>query len=128
MELKGKRIAVLVEQQYQELEVWYPYYRLKEAGASVVMVGPKAGETYPSKLGYAAKSDKAAKDVSAGDFDAVVIPGGFAPDYFRRDPETIRFVRDMHTRGKVVAAIRHGTWLPCSNGALQGKRSTSFFG
>jgi protease I len=127
MELRDKRIAVLVEQQYQELEVWYPYYRLKEAGATVVMVGPKAGETYPSKLGYPAKSDKAAKDVSAGEFDAVVIPGGFAPDYFRRDPATIQLVKDMHARGKLVAAICHGPWLLCSTPALKGKKATCFF-
>jgi deglycase len=127
MELRDKRIAVLVEQQYQELEVWYPYYRLKEAGATVVMVGPKAGETYPSKLGYPAKSDKAAKDVSAGEFDAVVIPGGFAPDYFRRDPATIQFVKDMHARGKLVAAICHGPWLLCSTPALKGRKATCFF-
>src|SRR5262245_32687535 len=90
MQLKGKTVAVLVEQQYQELEVWYPYYRLKEAGATVLMVGPEAGKTYPSKLGYPAKSDKAAKDVSAASLDGIVIPGGFAPDYFRRDPATIQ--------------------------------------
>ena len=62
MELQGKRAAILVEQQYQELEVWYPYYRLREAGCAVTLVGPEAGQTYPSKLGYPAKSDKAAKD------------------------------------------------------------------
>ena len=62
MELKGKRVAVLVEQQYQEMEVWYPVYRLKEAGCQVTLVGPKAGETYPSKLGYPAKSDRAAAE------------------------------------------------------------------
>src|SRR5262249_13361319 len=79
MELQGKRAAILVEQQYQELEVWYPLYRLREAGCKVTLVGPEAGQTYPSKLGYPAKSDKAAKDVSAADFDLIVIPGGFAP-------------------------------------------------
>src|SRR5436190_2177636 len=83
-ELQGKRAAILVEQQYQELEVWYPLYRLREAGCKVTLVGPEAGATYPSKLGYPAKSDKAAKDVSANDFDILVIPGGFAPDFIRR--------------------------------------------
>src|SRR6202043_351319 len=84
MDLQGKRAAVLVEQQYQEMEVWYPVYRLREAGCKVTLVGPEAGQTYPSKLGYPAKSEKAARDVSAADFDAIVIPGGFAPDFIRR--------------------------------------------
>jgi protease I len=127
MDLRGKTVAVLVEQQYQEMEVWYPYYRLKEAGATVVMVGPEAGKSYPSKLGYPAKSDKAAKEISAADFDGVIIPGGFAPDFFRRDPATIQFVKDLHARGKVIAAICHGPWLLCSTGALKGKRATCFF-
>src|SRR3954471_3674827 len=65
VELRGKTVAVLVEQQYQEMEVWYPYYRLKEAGATVVMVAPEAGKTYASKLGYPAKSEKAAKEMTA---------------------------------------------------------------
>ena len=73
MDLKKVRAAVLVEQQYQEMEVWYPVYRLREAGCTVTLVGPEAGTTYPSKLGYPAKSDKAAKDVSANDFDLVVM-------------------------------------------------------
>jgi protease I len=127
MQLKGKTIAVLVEQQYQELEVWYPYYRLKEAGATVLMVGPEAGKTYPSNLGYPAKSDKAAKDVSASSLEGIVIPGGFAPDYFRRDPATIQLVKDVFAQGKVVAAICHGPWVLCSTPALKGKRATCFF-
>src|SRR5271163_2334361 len=84
MDLKQARVAVLVEQQYQEMEIWYPVYRLREAGCKVTLVGPKAGEAYPSKLGYPCKSDKAASEVSAEDFDLLVIPGGFAPDYLRR--------------------------------------------
>jgi protease I len=127
MELNGKRVAVLVEQQYQEMEVWYPIYRLREAGCKVTLVGPKAGETYPSKLGYPAKSDKAASDVTVNDFDAVVIPGGFAPDFIRRTEAMIRLVSDMAEQGKIVAAICHGPWVLCSTQALKGKKATCFF-
>jgi protease I len=125
-ELQGKRAAVLVEQQYQELEVWYPVYRLREAGCRVTLVGPEAGQTYPSKLGYPAKSDKAARDVSANDFDLVVIPGGYAPDFLRRDEAVLRLVSSMAEQGKVVAAICHGAWVLCSTQALKGRKATCF--
>ena len=126
MKLTGKRVAVLIEQQYQELEVWYPVYRLKEAGCEVVLVGPKAGETYPSKLGYPAKADASAADASADRFDAVVIPGGFAPDYIRRSEPMLKLVRDMFARGKPVGAICHGPWVLCSTEALKGRTATCF--
>jgi len=126
-ELKGKRAAILVEQQYQEMEVWYPLYRLKEAGCTVTLVGPEASKTYPSKLGYPAKSDKGAEEVKADDFDLVVIPGGFAPDFIRRSPAMIQFVVDLHAKGKVIAAICHGPWVLCSTNALRGKKATCFF-
>ena len=127
MELEGKRAAILVEQQYQEMEVWYPAYRLKESGCKVTFVGPEAGATYPSKLGYPAKSDKAAKDVSPHDFDILVIPGGFAPDFIRRNEAMIRFASGMAEAGKVIAAICHGPWVLCSTQALKGKKATCFF-
>jgi protease I len=127
MELSNARAAVLVEQQYQELEVWYPYYRLKEAGCHVSLVGPDAGQTYPSKLGYPAKSDKAAKDCSPGDFDLLVIPGGFAPDFIRRSEPMLKFVRGMVEANKVIAAICHGPWVLCSTPGLKGKKATCFF-
>ena len=127
MELQGKRAAILVEQQYQEMEVWYPLYRLREAGCKVTVVGPEAGATYPSKLGYPAKSDKAAKDVTANDFDLLVIPGGFAPDFIRRTEAMIKLVSAMAEQGKVVAAICHGPWVLCSTQALKGKKATCFF-
>ena len=126
-ELEGKRVAVLVEQQYQELEVWYPVYRLREAGADVTLVAPEAGKSYPSKLGYPCKSQLSAADASADDFDAVVIPGGFAPDYIRRSSFMLDFVSEMADGGKVVAAICHGPWVLCSTQALKGRRATSFF-
>jgi protease I len=127
MDLKHARVAILVEQQYQEMEVWYPIYRLREAGCKVTLVGPEAGATFPSKLGYPAKSDKAAKDVSADDFDAIVIPGGFAPDFLRRHEAVIKLVRNLNEQGKPIAAICHGPWVLCSTPALRGKKATCFF-
>lgn len=127
MELKNMRAAVLVEQMYQEMEVWYPIYRLKEAGCQVTTVGPEAGQNYPSKLGYPVKSDKAARDVSADNFDILVIPGGYAPDHMRRCEPMIRLVSTMAEQGKVVAAICHGPWMLCSTQALKGKKATCFF-
>ncbi len=127
MELQGKRAAVLVEQMYQEMEVWYPVYRLREAGCKVTLVGPEAGATYPSKLGYPVKSDKAARDVSANDFDLLVIPGGYSPDYMRRCEPMVRLVSTMAEQGKPVAAICHGPWMLCSTQALKGRKATCFF-
>jgi protease I len=127
MDLSGVRACVLVEQQYQEMEVWYPIYRLREAGCKVTVVGPEAGQTYPSKLGYPCKSDRAARDVSVNDFDLVVVPGGFAPDYLRRDAGVLKLVSAMAEQGKVVAAICHGPWVLCSTQALKGKKATCFF-
>jgi protease I len=127
MELQGKRAAVLVEQMYQEMEVWYPVYRLREAGCKVTLIGPEAGATFTSKLGYPVKSDKAARDVSANDFDLLVIPGGYAPDYMRRCEPMIRLVSTMAEQGKPVAAICHGPWMLCSTQALKGRKATCFF-
>jgi len=126
MKLTEKRVAVLVADLYQELEFWYPYYRLIEEGAQVVAVGPEARE-YKSKLGYPAKADLSGKEAPAQDFDAVIIPGGYAPDYMRRSPELVAFVREMAESGKVVAAICHGGWMLCSARVVRGKRVTSFY-
>jgi protease I len=126
MSLQGKRVAVLVEQQYQEMEVWYPVYRLREAGCAVELVGPEAGKTYASKLGYPAKATLAAPDAKAANFDAVVIPGGFSPDYIRRSAHMLQLVRDALAQGKPVAAICHGPWVLCSTTGLKGKHATCF--
>ena len=125
MDLQGTRVAVLAEEIYEDLELWYPVLRLREAGAEVKIVGPKAGETYKSKHGYPAKADLAMDDVNVADFEAVVIPGGYAPDRMRRHPAMLNFVSAMHQAGKPVAFICHAGWVPISARILKGKRATS---
>lgn len=120
-----KKAAVLIEDLYQVLEVWYPYLRLHEAGIKTVLVGTGKGE-YKSKEGYPAREELSIKKARASDFDAVVIPGGYAPDILRRYPEVNKFVRDMHHKNKVVAAICHAGWVLVSAGILKGKRVTGF--
>lgn len=121
------RFAVLVENIYEDQELWYPVRRLQEAGAEVVLVGPKAGETYKSKYGYPAKADRAAEDVSADDFDGVIIPGGYAPDHMRRHKAMVNLVREAVEGDKIVAAICHAGWMLASADVLKGRRVTSFF-
>lgn len=122
----GKRVAVLVEKLYEDLELWYPVYRLREAGCEVRLVGPKAGETYASKHGYPAKSDVAAADVKAADFDAILIPGGYSPDHMRRCRPMVELLIDAAKQGKILAAICHGPWMLCSARCLQGRKVTGF--
>ena len=127
MELSGKKIAILVDNLYQEMEVWYPLYRLREAGAQVVTVGAKGGETYTSKFGYPVVSDRSYDQVSADDFDGVVVPGGYAPDHIRRHAKANQLVREIDYQGKLVAAICHAGWVLCSAGILKGRKATCFF-
>lgn len=125
MELKGKRVAVLVENLYEDLELWYPVLRMREAGAEVTIVGAGA-HTYTSKHGYEARADKSAEQVGAADFDAVIIPGGYAPDRMRLRRAMVDLVRAIHRQGKVVAAICHGGWMLVSANVVRGKKVTGY--
>jgi protease I len=128
MELKGKRVLVMVDQAYQEMEVWVPLYRLREAGAEVITVGATAGATYASKLGYPCTAAKSYDEVSAADYDGIVVPGGYAPDHIRRHAKANALVAEFNQQGKMVAAICHAGWVLCSaHGMLKGRRVTSFF-
>lgn len=127
MDLHGKRIAIFVDNLYQEMELWVPLYRFQEARAEVVLAAAEAGATYTSKLGYPAKSDVSYDQLSVRDFDGVVVPGGYAPDRMRRYEKANQFVHDMDAAGKLVAAICHGPWVLCSARMLQGRKATSFF-
>ena len=126
MDLKGKKIAVLVADQYQELEVWYPLLRFREDGAETVAVGAEAKMTYASKKGYPVVADVSIGDIEVSDFDAVVIPGGWAPDFLRQDERMVKFVAEMDRAGKVVAAICHAGWMLASAEIVRGRKATCF--
>jgi protease I len=126
MSLDGSRIALLIEDEYQILEGWYPLLRLQEAGADVRVIGSGTKSSYTSKEGYPMEVDADAADANPSDFDAVVVPGGFAPDNMRLHPEMIDFVRNMNEAGKLVTAICHGGWVLVSAGVLGGKRATGY--
>jgi protease I len=123
MNLAEAQVAVLAENQYQELELWYPLLRLREEGANVLVVAP-AEQTYGSKLGYPVTPDLAIGEVDAADFDAVVIPGGFAPEGMRRHKPMIEFVRKVHDQGSLVAAICHAGWILASAGIAKDRQLT----
>lgn len=120
------RAVILVEDNYQVLEVWYPFLRLREEGIDAVLVGTGKRE-YKSKEGYPAAVDLEIKKIKSADFDAVVIPGGYAPDILRRHKEVNEFVRELNRQGKLVAAICHGGWVLASAGVLKNRKVTGFF-
>jgi len=126
MDLLGKKIAVLVADLYQELEVWYPLLRFREDGAETVTIGAEAAAEYHSKKGYPVVAEESIAEVRPEDYDAVVIPGGWAPDSLRQDERMVKFVRDMHDSGKVVGAICHAGWMLVSADIAHGRKVTCF--
>ena len=126
MQLLGKKIAVLAEQQYEDLELWYPVLRFREAGAQVDIIGT-GQECYASKHGYPVKVTLQAGQARGADFDAVIVPGGYAPYHMRRHAPMVNLVKEAVAAGKIVAAICHGGWLLCSARCLAGKQVTGFF-
>lgn len=126
MHLKGKKIALLLEKQYEDQEFWYPKHRLTEEGADVHIVAPEKNKEYPSKHGYPAKSTKTPADIKVSEIDGVIIPGGYSPDHMRQHPEMVSLVRDAVKGGKIVAAICHGGWMLCSAKVLKGRQVTSY--
>jgi len=127
MPLKGKNVAIIVANEFDEQEFRQPYERLKEEGAKVTVIGVEANKTL---IGHhrrdEALTDASFDDVSPDDFDAVIIPGGYSPDKLRLSQKAVNFVHDMHQQGKLVAAICHAPWLLISANIVRGKTLTSW--
>jgi protease I len=123
---KMKKVAVLIEDNYQVLEAWYPYLRLRENAIDTVFVGPGRQKEYRSKEGYPAPEEIQIVDAKVTGFDAVIIPGGFAPDMLRGNDKITEFVKKMFEAGKLVAAICHAGSVLVSADVLRGRTATCF--
>ncbi|WP_404457349.1 type 1 glutamine amidotransferase domain-containing protein [Oceanobacillus kapialis] len=125
MRLQNKKVIALVDQEFEDLELWYPILRLQEEGAHVDLVGKEAGKTYIGKYGVPAESAYAFEDVKAADYDAILVPGGWAPDKLRRYPEVLELVTEMDKTEKPIGQICHAGWVLISANILSGKNVTS---
>ena len=129
MPLKGKTIGILVGPGYEDLEFWVPYMRVREEGAQVKIIAAKSGESFTSKSGgLTAVSEVAAGEIAADQLEALLVPGGWAPDKLRRDPDILQLVREMNRLGKILGFICHAGWVAASAGICKGKRATGSIG
>ena len=122
-----KKIAILIEDLFDDKELIYPYYRMLEEGFLVDFIGTEKNKVYKSKFGLPMTSNLSSSDVDANDYDALIIPGGFSPDYMRRSKSTVEFVHQMFKLHKPIAAICHGPWMMISSCSLKGRKLTGFY-
>lgn len=125
MRLQGKKIVSLVHGEFEDLELWYPILRLKEEGAIVHLAGEEANEKYIGKYGLPVQSELAYRDIRPEEYDAILVPGGWAPDKIRRFPEVISLIQHMDENEKPIGQICHAGWVLISAKILQGKKVTS---
>jgi protease I len=124
MKLEGKQVAYLVGPEFEDLEFWVPYMRLKEEGAEVFIIGSESKTTYQGKHGVPATSQFSAEEVLDKSFDALIIPGGWAPDKLRRTPAVLELVRNVNDKGGIIAMICHAGWVGISAGIVKGHAAT----
>jgi protease I len=125
MELSGKKVLAFTDDDFEDLEMWYPVLRLREAGAKVVVAGLKKGHIYHGKYGVPITSDAAFDEVLSTDFDGLYVPGGWAPDKLRRFDDVLRLTREFHEAGKPIAQICHAGWVLISAKIVDGYTMTS---
>ncbi len=125
MALVNKKVGIFIENNYQELEFWYPYLRLKEEECLLTIIGPEK-KTYKSKLGYEATAEETADKVLHRDFDALIIPGGYAPDLMRAHEPMLKLVQKVYAEGGIIASICHAIWVPISAKIVSGKKATCY--
>lgn len=119
------RVLALVDEAYEDLELWYPAYRLMAAGADVTFVGHERGHTYTGKHGVPVVSDRSFKEALQEAWDMLLVPGGWAPDKLRRDPDVLTIVRKMDELKKPIGMICHAGWVLISAKILNGRKVTS---
>lgn len=125
MRLEGKKVIAIVDNDFEDLELMYPVLRLREEGAEVVLAGPKAGETYKGQKGIPVSADIAYADIQASDYDAAVVPGGWAPDRMRRDADVLTCIQEIDKAEKPIGQICHAGWVLISADVLKGRTVTS---
>ncbi|MCE5282684.1 MAG: type 1 glutamine amidotransferase [Deltaproteobacteria bacterium] len=146
MKLRGKKVAMMVSNEFEDIELWYPMIRLSEEGAWITIatlhlgfhprpyvegkpITGRFGTTVPPLVHRVGKlfDIKNIAELVPEEYDGVIIPGGFSPDFLRRDPVTLEFLRRMAGQGKMIASICHGSWVMISAGIVKGKKMTAFF-
>jgi deglycase len=126
MSLKHHKILIFVGPDYEDLELYYPKYRMREAGAAVTIAGPKEKETYKGKHGYPCQPDIGLDQVNVEEYSALIIPGGYAPDHLRKIAKALEIIRAFNDAKKLIAFICHAGWLPISAKVIKGVKCTSW--
>jgi protease I len=128
MRLQGKTIGYFVAEEVEDLEFWVPVMRLREEGASVIVIGLST-ETVRGKHGLEMTPDVSIDEApKADELDGLVIPGGWAPDKLRRNQKVLQLVRDIDAQGKIIGTICHGGWVPISAGIMKGRKAVGSTG
>ena len=124
LNLEHHRVLFFVGDCYEDLELWYPLYRVQEAGAETLVAGETL-DCFAGKNGYPCRAEALITDIKASNFTALVIPGGFMPDKLRRNPKVLELTKSFDDEGKMIAMICHAGWIPISAGIMKGRTVTS---